>query len=97
MIAAGRCSAGKFAAGNFAAGCLGHRIKKWRIGIVKSLHPFKVNVDGFDSLDQALEWDKVDGTEDEAKGRRILPPHRGIQKSFKQRASIGIATTSDAD
>ena len=70
---------------------------KWRIGIVKSLHPFKVNVDGFDSLDQALEWDKVDGTEDEAKGRRILPPHRGIQKSFKQRASIGIATTSDAD
>ena len=40
---------------------------KWRIGIVKSLHPFKVNVDGFASLDHALEWDKVDGTEDEAK------------------------------
>ena len=26
-----------------------------------------MSVDGIDSLDQALEWDKVDGTEDEAK------------------------------
>ena len=40
---------------------------KWRIGFVKTLNQFNVNVDGFDSLDQALEWDKSDGTEDEAK------------------------------